>query len=125
MTVDRMAVVIRSAPGDPTERIRPSSWRAMVGAILEVSRVPGARAWKPRRLSSISPRQLFIQIPVPGGMTPEPYPEEMVTEQAAPVESTVEVCTVDGDLDMAAMSPVSALVSNLRASRERSSLSSS
>ena len=46
--------------------------RATVGAMLDGRRSPGSRESTSRRLSSISPRPLFSQSPVPSGISPEP-----------------------------------------------------
>ena len=90
------AVVIRSAPGEPTASTRPSAVRPVVGAMFDASRVPGARGCSPSRLSSGSPRALLSRMPVPGIAMPEPYPAETVTAQASPSLSTAETWAVDG-----------------------------
>ena len=61
-----------------------------------VSRVPG-RASPPAGLRSYSPSMLFMWIPVPGTITPEPEPVEAVIDAAFP-------CGVDdGDVRRAAL----------------------
>jgi hypothetical protein len=70
-TWDR-AVVIRDAPGVPTASTDPSGRRATVGAMFDAILVPGSRLWKPSAINSTSPRELFIQRPVPGTIAPEP-----------------------------------------------------
>ena len=45
---------------------------AMVGAMLDARRVPGARPLSPFLCKSSSPRELFSQKPVPSTMAPDP-----------------------------------------------------
>ena len=45
-----IAVVIRSAPGEPIASAEPSSWRPTVGAMLDSSRVPGGSRVQPARV---------------------------------------------------------------------------
>ena len=51
---------------------QPKMSSGILGAMLELRRVPGSVIFRPSGLSSTSPRELFNQQPVPGGMTPEP-----------------------------------------------------
>ena len=90
-------MVIRLAPGDPMASTAPSGRLATVGAMLEGSRSPGANRWRPCGCSSSSPSELFSHMPVPGIMTPEPYPAEAVMAHARPSVSTAEVWMVEGE----------------------------
>ena len=76
--------------------------------MLDSSRAPIGPASRPRRLSSISPRQLLSHRPVPAGISPEPYPDDAVIAQAVPSLSTTDVCTVDADVQRLSNCPLRA-----------------
>ena len=89
---------MRSAPGDPMASVRPSfGCHARVGAMFEINRSPEVMAKKPRGFNSGSPRLLLQAMPVPGMVTPEPYPMLMVKETEPPSAVVTEMCVVLGD----------------------------
>ena len=60
-----------------------------------VRRVPGCKR-RPGGFRSYSPSMLFMWMPVPGTMTPEPAPVDAVSDAAFPRSSTTEMCVVPG-----------------------------
>ena len=80
----------RALPALPTTRRARSPSKQMLGAIIDVSRVPGRCT--PARSSS--PSMLLSEMPVPGSTTPEPEPSEHESDAALPSESTTEMWVV-------------------------------
>ena len=60
-----------------------------------VSRLPGDPS-RPPGFRSSSPSMLFMWIPVPGTITPDPQPVEAERDAAFPCASTTLMCVVDG-----------------------------
>ncbi len=119
-STELIAVVIRSAPGEPIASTAPLLPRATLGAIFDSSLVPVGTPWNPLGCNSVSPSELFSQNPVPGVIMPDPYPADTVTAHPVPSLSTAEVCTVEGDDMIPARSPIRANSNSAAAAASRS-----
>ena len=82
----------RTDPALPTTSRGPPSPTTTVGAIMLVSRRPGAAG--PPATRSYSPSMLFRWMPVPGTITPEPEPVDDESDAAFPSESMADTCVV-------------------------------
>ena len=93
--VCRTADRIRFEPPLPSPSSSLPSRSSTVGDIIEGTRRPGGRVWKPNGLRSSSPSMLLTWTPVPGTIRPEPVPFEQVTLAQRPSASTAVIWVVE------------------------------
>ena len=83
---------MRSLPPVPSARSEPSSLATRVGAIIELSREPGASEWKPPGCRSASPSMLLSA--TPEATVPDPEPFDSDSAATWPSASSTDRCVV-------------------------------